>query len=61
MDMKLHNKYAYFNKDVIIITQTDFGLAAERDNVLGAGCDAYISKPIEKDELILLLQQYFSK
>lgn len=47
-----------FNKDVIIIAQTAFGLTGDRENALIAGCNAYISKPIVKDELISLIQQY---
>ncbi len=47
-----------FNNDVIIIAQTAFGLTGDRENALVAGCNAYISKPIVKDELMSLIQQY---
>jgi len=50
-----------FNKNVIIIAQTSFGLAGDREKALEAGCNDYISKPINKDKLLVLLQQYFKK
>jgi PAS domain S-box-containing protein len=50
-----------FNKDVIIIAQTAYGLTGDRENAIVAGCNAYISKPIIKDELMSLIQQYFIK
>lgn len=51
----------HFNKDVIIIAQTAFGLSGERENAIVAGCNAYIQKPIKKDDLMMLIQQYFSQ
>jgi len=49
-----------FNKDVIIIAQTAFGLSGDRQKAIDAGCNEYLSKPIDKDELMRLMQQYFS-
>lgn len=49
-----------FNKDVIIIAQTAYGLVGDRDKALEAGCSDYISKPIDKDELTKLINKYFS-
>jgi signal transduction histidine kinase len=42
-----------FNKDVLIIAQTAFGLAGDREKSIAAGCNDYILKPIIKDELIV--------
>jgi len=50
-----------FNKDVIIIAQTAFGLSGDREKAIEAGCNDYISKPILKDELMSLVQHYFIK
>ncbi|MFZ5942147.1 MAG: ATP-binding protein [Bacteroidota bacterium] len=44
-----------FNTKVRIIAQTAYGFTSDRDMVLEAGCDDYISKPIRKEELISLL------
>jgi signal transduction histidine kinase/CheY-like chemotaxis protein len=48
-----------FNKDVVIIAQTAFGLSGDREKAVEAGCNDYISKPINKDELLALIQKYF--
>ena len=50
-----------FNKDVVIIVQTAYGLTGDREKSLDAGCNDYISKPINKNELDSLIQKYFNK
>ena len=50
-----------FNKDVVIIAQTAFGLSGDKENAIEAGCNDYISKPINKNELLSLIQKYFKK
>jgi PAS domain S-box-containing protein len=47
-----------FNKDVIIIAQTAFAQAGDKEKSSIAGCNDYISKPIKKDELLELIQKY---
>jgi len=54
-------KIREFNKEVIIIAQTAFGLTGDREKAIEAGCNEYLSKPIIKNELISLVQQYFKK
>jgi hypothetical protein len=49
-----------FNKNVIIIAQTAYSLEGDREKALNAGCNNYISKPIDKDELFELIDNYFS-
>jgi len=48
-----------FNKDVIIIAQTAFGLAGDREKAIDAGCNDYISKPIDSDLLHSIIRKYF--
>ncbi|NQU33979.1 MAG: PAS domain S-box protein [Bacteroidetes bacterium] len=48
-----------FYKEVIIIAQTAYALPGDRKKALEAGCNDYISKPINKVELMTLIQKYF--
>jgi len=50
-----------FNTDVIIIAQTAYGLAGDRERAIESGLNDYISKPINKEELLALIQKYFNK
>jgi len=50
-----------FNKDVVIIAQTAFGLSGDRKKAIEAGCNDYLSKPFNKAELLSLIQKYFKK
>ena len=40
-----------FNKDVIIIAQTAYALEGDKEKAIAAGCNDYMSKPINADEL----------
>lgn len=67
MDLKMPKMGGYeatkhirqFNKDAVIIAQTAYGLAGEREKAREAGCNDYIAKPIAKEELIALIKKYF--
>jgi PAS domain S-box-containing protein len=48
------------NKDVIIIIQSAFGLNGDREKALLAGSNDYITKPIDKNELVHMLSKYFA-
>ena len=48
-----------FNNEVIIIAQTAFGLKGDKERILEAGCNDYISKPVDSTLLVQLLQKYF--
>ena len=69
MDVKMPQMDGYeaarqirqFNNEVIIIAQTAFALAGDREKALDAGCNDYIVKPMKKDELGDLIQQHFNK
>jgi len=48
-----------FNQDVIIIAQTAYAIAGEREKTIAAGCNDYIGKPFKQASLIALLKKYF--
>ncbi|NPD45526.1 MULTISPECIES: ATP-binding protein [unclassified Lentimicrobium] len=48
-----------FNKEVIIIAQTAYGLAGDKEKALEAGCNEYLAKPIDNIELYSLIKKYF--
>jgi PAS domain S-box-containing protein len=47
-----------FNKDVIIIAQTAFAFTGDREKAIEAGCNDYISKPINKTLLYELIKKH---
>ena len=49
-----------FNKDVIIIAQTAHGLSTDREKTIEAGCNDYISKPIDRQQFMALIRLYFN-
>ena len=49
-----------FNKKVIIIAQTAFALTGEQEKAIESGCNDYISKPILKNELLVLIHKHFA-
>jgi PAS domain S-box-containing protein len=50
-----------FNKDVIIIAQTAYAFAGDSEKAIEAGCNDYISKPINKTLLYDLIKKYVNK
>ena len=50
-----------FNKEVIIIAQTAYVLSDDRGKSIEAGCNDYISKPINKTLLYELIKKYCNK
>ncbi len=68
MDIKMPGMNGYettrkireFNTRLIIIAQTAFALAGDREKSLAAGCNDYISKPIRRVNLEKLINKYFS-
>ena len=50
-----------FNKDVIIIAQTAYAFSGDREKAIEAGCNDYISKPINKTLLYELIKKYVNK
>jgi hypothetical protein len=50
-----------FNTDVIIIAQTAYAFSDDREKAIEAGCNDYISKPINMTLLIGLILKHFNK
>jgi CheY-like chemotaxis protein len=69
MDIKMPEMDGYeatrqirkFNKDVIIIAQTAYALIGDKQIALEAGCNDYISKPIDVKLLTRLIEKFFKK
>ena len=56
-EMKAHvNQLLQQNKDLVIIAQTTHALSSDREKAMMAGCDDNISKPINRDELITMIE-----
>lgn len=66
MDIKLPGIDGYettrkirsFNKNIIIIAQTAYGLLGDREKSLKAGCNDYIAKPTKSKALLELIKKY---
>jgi CheY-like chemotaxis protein len=50
-----------FNKDVIIIAQTAYAFSGDCEKAIEAGCNDYISKPIDKTILYELIKKHVNK
>ena len=69
MDMKMPimsgyeatSKIRELNKDVVIIAQTAFTLLGDKEKAIEAGCNDYISKPINNVKLKEIMQKHFKQ
>ena len=69
MDIKMPEMDGYeatrqirlFNKNVFIIAQTAYGLESEKEKALDAGCNEYISKPLDIALLKEMILSHFKK
>lgn len=68
MDIKMPEMDGYeatakireFNKEVIIIAQTAFGLIGDREKAIQAGCTDYINKPVDMTKMFELINKHIS-
>lgn len=66
MDLKLPEVDGYeatsiikkIKPDVPIIAQTAFAMAGDREKAIGAGCDDYLSKPLDSNKLLEMVRKY---
>ncbi len=49
------------NGRIKVIAQTAYALSGDRESVIEAGCSGYISKPVNRDELLNLIIAYSDK
>jgi CheY-like chemotaxis protein len=54
-------KIRQFNRSVVIIAQTAYGLSGDKEKSIDAGCNDHIAKPIAKAELQAMIRKYFRK
>ena len=67
MDIKMPEMNGYeatrlirqFNKNVVIIAQTAYALAGDREKAIEAGCNDYIAKPFGRTMLNTMINKYF--
>ena len=50
-----------FNQKVIILAQSAFALAGDKELALAAGCDDYLTKPVKESVLMELLEKHLLK
>jgi CheY-like chemotaxis protein len=47
-------------RDIPVIAMTAYAMSGDRDRALGAGCDGYITKPIDTREFPLTVRRYLA-
>lgn len=50
-----------FNSDVIIIAQTAYAISGDKEKSIQAGCDDHISKPINREKLVYVIESHLNK
>ncbi|MBW6537426.1 MAG: response regulator [Mariniphaga sp.] len=52
-------KIKKIDKKVVVVAQTAYALASDREKALAAGCDDYLAKPLMKRDLISVVEKFF--
>jgi CheY-like chemotaxis protein/PAS domain-containing protein len=52
-------KIKEIDKKVVVVAQTAYALASDREKALAAGCDDYLAKPLMKKDLISVIEKFF--
>ena len=69
MDMKMPGMTGYeatrkireFDTKIPIIAQTAYAMMGDKEKILSAGCNDYVAKPIDENELIGKMQMYLGR
>ncbi len=48
-------------KDIPVVALTSYAMAGDRDKIMEAGCDDYLSKPLDTREFLNKVAQYMGK
>ncbi|MCR4319329.1 MAG: response regulator, partial [Candidatus Brocadiaceae bacterium] len=54
-------KASVVTKDIPIIAVTAYAMKGDEQKILDTGCNAYVSKPINIQELPLIVEKYIKK
>jgi CheY-like chemotaxis protein len=52
-------KIKEIDKKVVVVAQTAYALASDREKALAAGCNDYLAKPLMKKDLFSVIQKFF--
>ena len=52
-------KIKEIDKKVVVVAQTAYALASDREKALAAGCDDYLAKPLMKKDLYSVIEKFF--
>jgi CheY-like chemotaxis protein len=69
MDMKMPEMDGYsatriikqINRRAVVIGQSAFALPGDKEKSFDAGCDGYLTKPLEKEQLFSTIRKIFNK
>lgn len=48
------------SKEVIIIAQTAYAMPADKQKAFAAGCNAHLAKPVQKTDLVKIINEYLN-